>query len=98
MAAVRHGVGREAAHEAIKEHAVGVALAMRQGQKENDLLDRLAADPRLGVSREVLADAVANPLDLTGSAAAQVHAVVERVRELAVKHPEGASYAPGAVL
>ena len=59
---------------------------------------RLAADPRLGVSREVLADAVANPLDLTGSAAAQVHAVVERVRELAVKHPEGASYAPGAVL
>ena len=29
MAAVRNGVGREAAHEAIKEHAVGVALDMR---------------------------------------------------------------------
>ena len=98
MAAVRHGVGREVAHEAIKEHAVGVALAMRQGQKENDLLDRLAADDRLGVSREALQDAVANPLELTGSAAAQVHAVVERVRELAVQHPEGAAYAPGDVL
>ena len=30
MAAVRNGVGREQAHEAIKEHAVAVALAMRE--------------------------------------------------------------------
>ena len=99
MAAVQHGVGREVAHEVIKEHAVAVALEMRQkGLKENDLLDRLAGDERLGVDREVLDAAVANPLELTGSAAAQVHAVVERVRELAVKHPEGAAYAPGEVL
>ena len=32
MAAVRRGVGREAGHEAIKQAAVGTALAMRQGQ------------------------------------------------------------------
>jgi adenylosuccinate lyase len=30
VAAVRAGVGRETAHEAIKEHAVAVALAMRE--------------------------------------------------------------------
>jgi len=30
MAAVRAGVGRETAHEVIKEHAVAVALAMRE--------------------------------------------------------------------
>ena len=48
IAAVRTGVGREAAHEAIKEHAVAVALEMRQGRTDNDLFDRLAADPRLG--------------------------------------------------
>ena len=48
IAAVRAGVGRETAHEVIKEHAVAVALAMREkGQLENDLLDRLAADERL---------------------------------------------------
>ena len=98
MAAVRHGVGREQAHEAIKEHAVAVALAMRQGQRQNDLLDRLASDPRLGVDRSVFEDAVAHPLELTGSAAAQVHALAGRVRELAVRHPEGAAYVPGAVL
>ncbi len=50
MAAVRAGVGREVAHEVIKEHAVAVALALReQGAEGNDLLDRLAADPRLGL-------------------------------------------------
>ena len=44
MAAVRNGVGREEAHEAIKEHAVAVALEMRQGRAVNDLLERFAAD------------------------------------------------------
>ncbi len=46
IAAVRHGVGRETAHEVIKEHAVAVALEMREkGDAENDLLDRLARGP-----------------------------------------------------
>src|SRR5690606_22830633 len=45
MAAVRAGVGREVAHEAIKEHAVAVALSMREeGRSDNDLLDRLGSD------------------------------------------------------
>src|SRR5918992_1688559 len=49
MAAVRAGVGRETAHEAIKEHAVAVALSMReQGAERNDLFERLASDQRLG--------------------------------------------------
>src|SRR5688500_7100214 len=51
MAAVRAGVGRETAHEAIKRAAVGTALDMRQGQVANDVFERLAADPELGMSR-----------------------------------------------
>ncbi|CAM5232768.1 hypothetical protein SAVIM40S_06464 [Streptomyces avidinii] len=48
MGAVRAGVGREAAHEVIKEHAVASALAMReQGAERNELLDKLAADERM---------------------------------------------------
>ena len=51
MASVRKGVGRETAHEVIKEHAVAVALEMReQGVDRNDLLERLAGDARLGLS------------------------------------------------
>ena len=50
MAAVRNGVGREAAHEAIKEAAVGTALAMRKGQADNDVFAKLGADERLGLT------------------------------------------------
>ncbi|CAA9344383.1 MAG: Adenylosuccinate lyase @ SAICAR lyase [uncultured Nocardioidaceae bacterium] len=99
MHAVRQGVGRESAHEAIKEHAVAVALAMREhGAERNDLLDRLAADARLGLSRDELAVAVASPLRFTGAAADQVDTVVARVGQLVEKHPEAAAYRPGAIL
>src|SRR5690606_35078885 len=43
MAAVRRGVGREVGREAIKDHAAAVALEVRPGRTDNDLLDRLAA-------------------------------------------------------
>ena len=60
IAAVQAGVGREIAHEVIKEHAVAVALEMREtGRTQNDLLDRLAADPRLSVDRVDLESAIA---------------------------------------
>ena len=99
MAAVRAGTGREVAHEIIKTNAVAVALGMRQtGARENDLLDRLAADERLGMTREALDAAVADPLELTGSARDQVDALASRVAALAAEHPVGAAYVPGDVL
>lgn len=97
MAAVRRGVGREEAHEAIKEHAVGVALGMRAGG-HNDLLDRLAADARLRMSRAELDALVTRPLDLAGMAEAQVAALVARVGEVVARHSEAARYEPGSVL
>ncbi len=99
MAAVRAGTGREEAHEAIKEHAVGMALAMReQGAAENDLLPRLAADERLGMSLDQLSSAVADPLEFTGGAVAQTRAVVARVEAVLTRFPDAAAYAPGAIL
>ena len=98
MAAVRNGVGRETAHEAIKEAAVDVALAMRQGQADNDVLARLAADPRLGLSPAQLDSLVADPLEFTGAARDQVRSVVRRVEEVAKAHPGAASYAPAPIL
>jgi adenylosuccinate lyase len=98
MSAVRAGVGRESAHEAIKEHAVAVALEMRAGRAENDLFERLAADPRLGLDRPAIEALVADPLEFTGAAVAQVGDVVARVETLAALHPGAASYDPGAIL
>ena len=98
MAAVRKGVGREVAHEAIKEHAVAVALGLRKGAKENDLLDRLAADDRLQLTREELGVLVVSPLDLAGTAQDQVARVAERVAAVVASDPDAAAYRPGAVL
>jgi adenylosuccinate lyase len=99
MAAVRRGVGRETAHEVIKEHAVTVALEMREkGADRNDLFDRLAGDERLGLSQQDLATLVAEPLSFTGAALAQVDEVVRRIERLAQDNPEAASYRPGAIL
>ena len=99
MAAVRAGVGREVAHEVIKEHAVGVALEMREkGAARNELFDRLAADERLALTQPDLAMLVAAPLEFTGAATAQVAAVVAQVDRVVSTDPEAAAYAPGAIL
>jgi adenylosuccinate lyase len=99
MAAVRAGVGREVAHEVIKEHAVAVALAMReQGNEGNDLLDRLAADERLGLDSATIAAAVADPLSFVGTALAQVASFVDTVAKLVAADPEAASYTPAPIL
>ena len=98
MAAVRRGVGRETGHEAIKQAAVGTALAMRQGQAENDVFDRLAADERLGLTRADIDRLVADPIAFTGAAVAQTQAVVRLVEEVVARHPSAAAYSPGAIL
>ncbi len=99
MAAVRKGVGREDAHEAIKEHAVAVALRMREtGERSDDLFDELAADPRLGLDRAELDGLVSAPLELTGAAGRQVERVAARVQQLVDADPDAAAYRPGSVL
>jgi len=99
MAAVRNGVGRERAHEMVKEHALEVALAMREhGAGRNDLLDRLAADERLGLSWAERDAAVAEPLSFTGAAGAQVDDVASRVERLVARHRQAAAYRPAPIL
>jgi adenylosuccinate lyase len=99
MAAVRAGVGREQAHEAIKAHAVAVALDMREkGAADNDLLARLAADQRLGLPAGTLEGLLAEPLEFTGAARAQVRAVIAAVDLALESEPAAASYQPEPIL
>jgi adenylosuccinate lyase len=99
MGAVRAGSGREEAHEVIKEHAVAVALAMREhGAADNDLLDRLAADPRLPLDRPALEALVGEPLEFVGNAVAQVQGFVDQVSEVVAQHPAAAAYRPEPLL
>jgi adenylosuccinate lyase len=99
VAALRNGVGRETAHEVIKEHAVAVALAMREkGATTNDLLDRLAEDARLRLTRGELDDLVNDVTAFTGLASAQVRTVADRVATVVAAHPVAAAYVPPPIL
>ena len=99
MAAVKKGVGREEAHEVIKEHAVAVSDALRAGTlSRNDLAERLAADPRLKLSLEEVQGIFCEHGGDTGMAAAQVDAFCSMVRELTNRFPSSTSYNPGPIL
>jgi adenylosuccinate lyase len=99
VAAVQAGMGREEAHELIKEHAVAAALALRvEGVVETDLLDRLAGDGRLPLDRAALDDLVDDPSVFAGNAPAQVAAVVERVAVVVAARPWAAAYDPEPIL
>ncbi|MGN0810822.1 MAG: adenylosuccinate lyase [Akkermansia muciniphila] len=99
MAAVKRGVGREEAHEVIKEHAVAVSDDLRHGRiSGNDLLDRLGNDARLRLSREEIQQIYDANAGDTGMATAQVDGFCAMVDELATRFPDGVEYAPGAIL
>lgn len=99
MEAVRHGVGRETAHEAIKEHATATMRDLRSGTiGHNNLLDRLAGDPRLGLDREALEAAFARGQVATGAALEQTASTVTALRAAAADCPEAAAYRPGEIL
>ncbi len=99
MEAVKSGVGRETAHKAIKEHAVATVNDLRNGSIDrNNLVDRLAGDARLGMSRESLDAILARGDRESGAAKSQVEAFAATVRGLESAHPQAAAYGPGSIL
>jgi len=99
-AAVAAGMGREAAHEAIKGHAVSATMARREGRSDGseDLLARLAADPGFVLDEDALDRLLDDPLAFTGAAGPQVDAFAARAADLAQRHPDAASYHPSPIL
>lgn len=98
MAAVRAGVGRETAHELIKEHAVAVALNMRENGGDQDLVQRLAGDDRFPLDEPQLEEALADRHAFIGAAESQVSRVLAHIEEVKNRHPEAAAYTPGEIL
>ena len=88
MHCVKKGGDRQALHEAIRRHSVAAGLAVKQEGAENDLLERIAADPIFGLTREEIQDIISEG-HFTGMAEEQteeylktVRAVLEANREL----------------
>ncbi len=99
MEAVKAGAGREDAHEAIKEHAVGVVNDLRSGKiRENNLISRLAKDKRVGLKKNDLQKILKDGESRIGAAKEQVSSFVERARKWGVKFPEAKDYSPPSIL
>jgi adenylosuccinate lyase len=97
MAAVKKGVGREIAHEAIKKHAIASALNMREG-KPQDLISRLASEKVLNLTEAELNSLLTEPLSFVGLAQQQVSDIAEKVAVIVKKYPQAASYTPSPIL
>lgn len=99
IACVRAGMGREQAHEVIKEHAVAAALAMRErGVSDNELIDRLGADQRIPLDAAALRQLLSEPLDFVGSARSQVQRFAEQVKRVTDRYPHALTYQPAPIL
>ena len=98
MEAVKHGAGRETAHEAIQEHALAAAKALRTGNGDADLLARLAGDRRIGLGKKALQTILGENARFVGAAPHQVDEFLAEVKPLARKHKGAAEYQPGRLL
>jgi adenylosuccinate lyase len=86
MAAVRRGADRQEVHELIRRHAQDAAMRVKQEGADNDLLDRLAAEP---VFEGVDFSAVLDPKLYVGRAPQQVDAfLVEIVAPIRERYAE----------
>ena len=71
MSAVKKGGDRQELHERIRQHSLAASRRVKEEGLDNDLIDRIAADPAFGLEREELSG-VLNPEAFTGRARAQV--------------------------
>lgn len=79
MHCVKKGGDRQALHEAIRRHSVAAGLAVKQEGAENDLLERIAADPIFGLTREEIQDIISEGR-FTGMAEEQTEEYLKTVR------------------
>ncbi len=71
MQAVKKGGDRQELHEAIRVHSMAAGRVVKEQGLDNDLIDRIAADPLFRLSREEI-DAVLRPENFVGRSNKQV--------------------------
>ena len=81
MYCVKKGGDRQTLHEAIRQHAVDAGRTVKEQGADNDLLERIAADPVFGITREEI-DELLRTDSFTGMAAEQTEDYLRDVRRL----------------
>lgn len=95
MKAVLAGGDRQQLHERLRRHSLEAHRAVAAGG-ENPLLDRIAADPAFGLSREQI-EAAIDPQAFTGRSAEQVDELLAERAEPALARIEAAEVEPPRV-
>ena len=101
MTAIKAGVGRETAHEAIKRHAVAEAMAMRQEGASPRLSEKLANDAvfkNAGITEDQINAILGDKRHFVGNAAEQIAQVTSKASPLMDRYAEQARYEPGEIL
>jgi adenylosuccinate lyase len=96
MAAVKSGLGREDAHEYLKEISTKAAADIRNGKSAN-LIDEIAGDSRIPLDKPELEQLISSPLEFSGLAQEQCDAVIGKISAITKAHPQAATYQPSAI-
>ncbi len=99
MSAVKNGVGRESAHEVIKEHALATVQDLRTRViRSNDLAERLEKDVRLKLTHAQVEEILAQGRENTGSAGSQVDTFIASLEPWKKRFPTISNYRPKSIL
>ena len=71
MDACQRGIDRQVAHEIIRQHAVAAGARVKQEGRDNNLIERLAGDERLGLGKEYFDGLMSSPARFVGWAPGQ---------------------------
>lgn len=71
MAAVKKGGDRQELHERLRQHSIAAARVVKEEGGENDLIERVCADPLFQLSREEIT-AELDPINFVGRSVQQV--------------------------
>ncbi len=77
MEAVKAGGDRQSLHEVIRQHAMDAGRVVKEEGGDNDLIDRLKGDPRIGLDHHTI-DALLDPASFIGRAPEQVTAFIAK--------------------
>ncbi|MGN0704663.1 MAG: adenylosuccinate lyase, partial [Lentihominibacter sp.] len=78
MDAVKAGGDRQVLHEKIRQHSMAAGKRVKEEGADNDLLDRIAADPDFNMTKEQLL-ALMKPENFTGCAESQTEDFLENI-------------------
>lgn len=84
MKAVKKGGDRQILHELIREHAQAAAGVVKGEGRKNDLIERIEADDRFGLTKEEIEECI-NPADFIGLCPEQVCSFIKCEVEPALK-------------